>query len=71
MESRAWDLVKAPQEEPIVRNRWVFKRKVDSAENVCYRARLVAKGFNQQKGVDFEETFSPVTIFYDYCLLFL
>jgi hypothetical protein len=45
----------------IVKCRWVFRKKPDSAGNVKeYKSRLVAKGFTQKYGVDFIETFAPV-----------
>lgn len=69
-ENEAWDLVDPPQEASVVGNKWVFKRKVDSVGNVCYRARLVAKGFTQIEGIDFDETFSPVVRYSTLRLLF-
>ena len=44
-----------------VGHRWVFVRKRDENNKVVrYKARLVAQGFTQRPGVDFEETYSPV-----------
>lgn len=40
-ENKAWDLVDPVQEGIIVDNKRVFKRKIDFARNVCYRAKLV------------------------------
>ena len=42
--------------------RWVFaKKRNEHGHVVRYKARLIAKGFKQNFGVDFFETYSPVT----------
>lgn len=56
----AWELVDRPVNKTIVKCKWVFKIKYNSENKVRYRARLVAKGFTQKKGMDYKETFSPV-----------
>ncbi|KAJ9563084.1 hypothetical protein OSB04_008244 [Centaurea solstitialis] len=56
-----WDLVPKPSDANIVGNRWLFRHKFDSNGQLeRYKARLVAQGFSQQPGLDFDDTFSPV-----------
>lgn len=60
-ENDAWVVVnKVPQGKTLVQCKWVYKKKLDSDNSVRYRARLVAKGFTQIPGIDYDETFSPV-----------
>ncbi|GJQ94595.1 ribonuclease H-like domain-containing protein [Tanacetum coccineum] len=56
-----WILVPRPSDVNLVRSMWLFKHKFHADGTLSrYKARLVNNGSNQQHGVDFEETFSPV-----------
>src|SRR5579863_2434585 len=57
--NKIWELVDLSPDHKAVKSKWVFKLKADGR----YRARLVAKGFIQIPGIDYNETFSPVTCF--------
>ena len=56
-----WELVPPPERKNIVGSRWVLrvKRKEDGSID-RFKARLVARGYSQVRGVDYEEVFLPV-----------
>ena len=58
--NNVWELKPLPIGGKIVGNRWVFRRKENKDGSTLYRARLVAKGYDQVYGVDFHEVFAPV-----------
>jgi hypothetical protein len=56
-----WELVEPPQNCHPIGTKWVWKNK--EGENgmvVRNKSRLVAQGFSQKDGIDYEETFAPV-----------
>ncbi|GKD70682.1 retrovirus-related pol polyprotein from transposon TNT 1-94 [Tanacetum coccineum] len=58
---QVWELVPRPEGKNIIALKWLWKNKCD-AENIVVRnkTRLVAKGYRQEEGIDFEESFAPV-----------
>ena len=63
-ENEVWDLVERPVVRKVVGSKWVYKLKYDLDGNVeRYKARLVAQGFSQKFGEDYDQTFSPVVRF--------
>lgn len=62
IKNNTWVLVEKPANQRIVDNKWVFKIKTEQ-KNIRYKARLVARGFTQEYGVNYFETFAPVVRF--------
>jgi hypothetical protein len=56
---QVFEVVKRPSGRKVIKNRWVFDVKDDGRK----RARLVAKGFSQVEGMDYDQVFSPVVRF--------
>ncbi|GKE15289.1 retrovirus-related pol polyprotein from transposon TNT 1-94 [Tanacetum coccineum] len=56
-----WSLVPPPKNQTIISTKWVFKNKLNENGVVSRnKARLVAQGYNQQEGINFDETYDPV-----------
>lgn len=57
-----WVLVDRPKGQKTIGCKWVFKRKagITGVKPPRYKGRLVAKGYSQKEGIDFQEIFAPV-----------
>lgn len=61
LQNGTWTLVAPRPHMNIAGYKWVFKQKWKADGSIdCYKPYAVAKGFNQQKGIGYGETFSPV-----------
>ncbi|KAK9024988.1 hypothetical protein V6N11_064889 [Hibiscus sabdariffa] len=70
-DNQVWTLVEPPEGIKPIGCKWVFKKKTDMDGNVqTYKGRLVAKGYRQIHGIDYDETFSPVAMFKSIRILF-
>ncbi|KAK2380916.1 putative mitochondrial protein [Trifolium repens] len=59
--NEVWDLVPRPDGVNIIGTKWVYRNKSDESGVVTRnKARLVAQGYSQIEGVDFDENFAPV-----------
>ncbi|GJT99706.1 putative ribonuclease H-like domain-containing protein [Tanacetum coccineum] len=56
-----WELVPRPDKVMVITLKWIYKVKLDELGGILKsKARLVARGYRQEVGIDFEESFSPV-----------
>jgi hypothetical protein len=59
--NQTWKLVDVPEDKDVISVKWIYKTKKNAEGNVHkHKARLVARGFTQQLGIDFNEFFSPI-----------
>ena len=62
-ENKVWNLDHLPDDQQAIENKWIFKRKTNADGSVTiFKARIVAKGFRQVQGVDYDEIFSLVSM---------
>ena len=71
MENGTWTLVDPPPGRRILRGRWIYKiKRGPNGEILRYKARWVVRGFEQEQGLDYNETFASVVKPMSYKALF-
>ena len=64
IEHDTWELCELPIGKKVIGSKWVLKVKYqENSEVDRYKCRLVAQGFTQAPGIDYDETFAPVARF--------
>ena len=65
-----WELVPRPENVHVIDTKWIFKNKNDEdGEIIRNKSRLVAQGYTQMEGVDFDESFALVARLESICIL--
>jgi len=60
LKNKTWELTTLPEGKKALQNKWVYRVKTEHDASKRFKARLVVKGFQQKKGIDYSEIFSPV-----------
>ncbi|GJY35221.1 retrovirus-related pol polyprotein from transposon TNT 1-94 [Tanacetum coccineum] len=56
-----WEVIPRPDKVMVITLKWIYKVKLDELGGILKnKARLVARGYRQEEGIDFEESFAPV-----------
>ncbi|KAJ9545145.1 hypothetical protein OSB04_024852 [Centaurea solstitialis] len=59
--NHVWLLVPRPRKRTIIGSKWIFRNKLDEVGTIIRnKARLVAQGYRQEEGIDYDETFAPM-----------
>ncbi|GJX08658.1 retrovirus-related pol polyprotein from transposon TNT 1-94 [Tanacetum coccineum] len=58
---KVWELVPHPDKVMVITLKWIYKVNLDELGGILKnKARLVARGYRQEEGIDFKESFPPV-----------
>ena len=59
--NKTWTLVPRPEDKNVIGTKWVYRNKLDENGEVSRnKARLFCKGYAQEEGIDYGETFAPI-----------
>ncbi|GKB19928.1 retrovirus-related pol polyprotein from transposon TNT 1-94, partial [Tanacetum coccineum] len=58
--NKVWTLVPLPYGKIAIGSKWVFRNKKDEQDTTKNKARLIAQGYSQKEGINYDETFAPV-----------
>ncbi|GJS37479.1 retrovirus-related pol polyprotein from transposon TNT 1-94 [Tanacetum coccineum] len=60
--NHTWELVDQPRGQKLISSKWLYKIKegIEGVQKPKYKSRVVARGFTQRAGIDYNEVFSPV-----------
>ena len=62
LKNNAWEIDPRPVDKSMVGSRWIYKvKKAANGSVEKYKAKFLAWGFSQIEGIDYEETFAPIT----------
>ncbi|GKF05264.1 copia protein, partial [Tanacetum coccineum] len=59
-EDKVWSLVNLPYGKRAIGTKWVYRKKNKRDIIIRFKARLVAQGYTQEEGIDYDEVFAPV-----------
>lgn len=54
-----WIVVPRPHKTNVISSRWVLRKKHSATNDCVFKARFVARGFSQIRGIDYDESFAP------------
>lgn len=70
-QNQTWELVDPPKDRRLLSGKWVFKlKRGPHGEIIRYKSRWVVRGFTQEEGIDYKETFASVVKLMSYKALF-
>ena len=61
LKNKMWDVMDRPKGKRSITAKWIFKVKRNMHRDINkFKAQLVARGFQQQEGIDYHDVFAPV-----------